>query len=677
MHPVRLFPGLRAAVILWLIASVWVWTAVSVSARGQTVQKVSLSVGQAAVLEVEGSVQKIASLTPVSTTPVNLRSGMLLSVGDRLKSGADGRVLLGLLDGSTIAVESDTELELLDFSGGVRELFQLWIGRVRLKIRKLVGAPNPYQMHTPIATIGVRGTEFQINVDPNEVTNVRVFEGLVAVSNNQVAGKEVLVSAGKEVTLYPLRPPDPPVTFEQIVAENFNRESTEEYPLLRKFLAFPDSHLDILDNPAYATLISSRSGRFYFYPARTESFTRPEISPLNPIHQFADVDELFATDQRRLSGFSSRFSYAAPVGQWVVAGLYEFRGFDHNFNFKINRRIPSAFGGEVSVEQLGGSLYAPNLTLDSNSQRTVLVAARRFPGQGVAFSFDWSHTGGTARSLYEFQPGGMLLTREASTTHSTSDARRVAVGYQRQGESMGSFALLFRTGFLSGSSNQTSHEFNDVPAPLADFATRGRSYETGVKWRKKLSSSFYMGLVGSLTQTRLHRSINGFRIADSSLESVYWIPTFGAGLGLNWRDRVFGALDYQFTSLREKSERRQLLDGSAVGLEDSRRKDHALHGWLQVQMPASFFVGGGFTSYHSSGNLWGRYLFDERGRRTDFQGRPQKGEQLRSYSLQVDQVGLSAGRRFGDILFLEYQVSQTLGPAFRPLSHSLLLRLAF
>lgn len=628
------------------------------------------------MLEARGEIRKIGALTPVSS-PVLLSTGMQLVTGDRIKAGQDGWARLGLVDGSTIEIEAETDLEILNFKGGIRELFKLWIGKVRLKIRKITGAPNPYEMHTPIATIGVRGTEFDIEVDQNTVTTVRVQEGLVAVKNIQVDGDEVLVPGGQQVTLYPLRPPDPPVTFEQVVAENFNRETTEDYPLLRKFLAFPDSHLDLLDNPAYAGHIVEPSGRFYFYPARSQSFQRPEISPLSPLHQFADVDALFATDERLLQGLSTRFSYARPVGDWVLAGLYEYRGFDRDFSFHINRRIPTAFGGEVSIQQIGNSLYAPNLTQDTDSHRTMFLAARRFPGQTVAVSYDWTHSGGDINTLYELRPGGFLLTSDRSVTGYRTDNQKITFGYSRDSDGLGSLGMYFSTGFVSGNSGQRFHEYNGRPADLAEFTTTGVSQETGIKWRKKISPSVFVAAFGSLTRTSLDESILNFRFADSKRESLYWVPSVGGGLGVNWRDRIFAALDYQYSNLRQRAIRREAMELTTVSAERGGRHDHALHGWIQVQLPWSLFAGGGLTSYWSSEVFRGQFEFDSSGRRVDSHGRAQGPNLFQSSRFHLDQLGFSAGRRFGDTLFIEYQLTQTLGPLFRPLSHSLLLRLAF
>jgi hypothetical protein len=661
---VRVFFCLTLPLLVW-----------GLPAEAQT-RRVALSMGEVEVLSVRGTVRSARMIQGVDQSDP-LFPGTVLNAGDRIHASADGYALLGLVDGTTIELQPGTELEILDFKGGVRELFRIWLGKARLRVRKLVGAPNPYQMHSPIATIGVRGTEFDIEVRPDSVTTVRVYEGLVSVRNNQVAGREVLVGAGREVTVYPLRPPDPPITFEQVVAENFSRESTVEHPLLERFLAFPDPHLDLVDNPAYASTIIKPSGRFYLYPARSESFTSPEISPLNPLNMFTDLRELFATDERRLQGVSSRISYVYPATDWTVGGLYEFRGFDQDFRFRISRQIPTAFGGNVSVEQIGSSRYAPDLEADNRLHRTLFLAARRFPGRTLAFSYDWTQSSGDIDALYDLRPGGVSVSSEESRTLFRTDNRRLTFGYHMESDTLGSVGLYYRFAFLDGEAYQTTHFRDGSPVPPAAFTTRGHSHETGFRWRKRLHPNLAFSLKSALTRTDIDEGIRRFRAADSDRDVGFWIPTAAAGLGFTWRDRFFGALDYQYSNVREQARRWELEGSTLLDSERDLRHHHAFHAWGQYQLPWDFFAGAGVTSFWSNESFRGAYEIDSSGRRTDSRGRPRDVLVLEDTRLRLHQTGFGAGRRFRDRLFLDYQVSRTRGPRFSPLGHAFLLRISF
>jgi hypothetical protein len=65
----------------------------------------------------------------------------------------------------------------------LRELLDLWIGRVKVHVEKLNGKPNPNRIQTPTAVISVRGTTFDVSVEEEDQTLVLVEEGQVAVQH--------------------------------------------------------------------------------------------------------------------------------------------------------------------------------------------------------------------------------------------------------------------------------------------------------------------------------------------------------------------------------------------------------------------------------------------------------------------------------------------------------------
>ena len=111
--------------------------------QAQPRRNIRLAVGEVTVIRVSGTARLLASgVRPVSGQK-HLVSGMTLTAGDRLKTDPGSFVTLGLPDQSKIEIQPDTDLEILDFSGGLRQLLRIWLGKVRLKIHHLVGKPNP------------------------------------------------------------------------------------------------------------------------------------------------------------------------------------------------------------------------------------------------------------------------------------------------------------------------------------------------------------------------------------------------------------------------------------------------------------------------------------------------------------------------------------------------------
>ena len=65
----------------------------------------------------------------------------------------------------------------------LRELLEVLLGRVRVRINHFGGKPNPYRINSPTASIAVRGTEFSVAVNGAGDTEVLVYEGLVEVTS--------------------------------------------------------------------------------------------------------------------------------------------------------------------------------------------------------------------------------------------------------------------------------------------------------------------------------------------------------------------------------------------------------------------------------------------------------------------------------------------------------------
>ncbi|HRV07143.1 MAG TPA: FecR family protein [Acidobacteriota bacterium] len=648
------------------------------SAEGQ-LRRAALSAGEVEVLSVRGTVQRIpAGLQHAAAVPVS--PGDVVQRGERLLTGTSGYLLLGLPDSSTVEVEPNTELEILDFTGNLRELLQIWMGKVRLKIRKFIGAPNPYQMYSPIATIGVRGTEFEIEVTQDHITTVRVWEGLVGVRNRQRPSEpERLVVPGEVVTVFPLRGPESPVRLEQVMTEHVGSQIPVEYNLLERFLAFPDPHLDLADNPAYAGWIVRPSGRIYIFPARSHSWLSPEIPALTPLARFYDLDELFATEERSLRGVSTRISYVYPFDRWIVGGTYQFSDVRENFDYHVTRQIPSAFGGVTQVEQIGRSVFAPNLSSTNDSHRATFLLARRFSGKTLAFSLDEQRSRGNLATEYQFVPNGHPMISELSRGPFGSNRFQLTVGYQHEADSFGSVALAFRVGGMSGFTEQSFHEINGSSASLAAFDSDGRNQEWTGQWRKRVAPGLYASLKGGLAHMTFTENVTEFRTADSVRQIEYWLPSLSAGLGYIWRNRLFLSFDYKLANLRGSEHRfdPRLGDEDPVTREWNRRTSHGFHTWAQYHLPAGFFVGTGLTAYRADETAEGHYLPDSTGWRLDSWGRFRNEWEEETIPVRLHQFHATVGRRFGDRAFVEYELSRAYASSFEPWGHALLLRLSF
>jgi len=134
-----------------------------------------------------------------------------LNLGDRLQArqvvvtGDDGYARFEVSDGSSFEVFPNSRVTFRDNPGSLKDLVDVFLGRIRVHIQKLGGQPNPNRIHTPTAIISVRGTVFDVVVtDDHETTVVAVYEGQVAVGHRLMPreGDPKLVNAGEELVVY-------------------------------------------------------------------------------------------------------------------------------------------------------------------------------------------------------------------------------------------------------------------------------------------------------------------------------------------------------------------------------------------------------------------------------------------------------------------------------------------
>ena len=170
----------------------------------------------AKVLTSEGQVeiQRDASGGKLHVQTIAFKVADELRAGDTIITGKNGKLVLGLSDGSQAVIAPKTTVIIKDLSQSPRTLFQMIKGKTRIHIEKLGGQPNPYRVNTPTAVIAVRGTIFDVLVEEDK-TQVFLHEGEVAVTNQALPDKLVFLTAGQMTQVLMQRQPNLPSAFKQ------------------------------------------------------------------------------------------------------------------------------------------------------------------------------------------------------------------------------------------------------------------------------------------------------------------------------------------------------------------------------------------------------------------------------------------------------------------------------
>ena len=130
----------------------------------------------AKVLQLEGRVSVLKDSSPWA-----LNIGDTVSPKQIILTGPDGQALFEVNDGSTFWIFPNSKVT---FRGTYtyEELLNVWLGKIKVHIQRWGGQPNNSRVETPTAVISVRGTTFDVEVDPaDDSTLVAVEEGAVAV----------------------------------------------------------------------------------------------------------------------------------------------------------------------------------------------------------------------------------------------------------------------------------------------------------------------------------------------------------------------------------------------------------------------------------------------------------------------------------------------------------------
>ena len=130
------------------------------------------------VLHAQGQVQVLKDEVPWA-----LNVGDLVNPKQEILTGLDGYAKIQVPDGSIFEIFPNSRATFRSNQGNLRELLDLWVGRVKVHIEKLNGKPNPNRIQTPSAVISVRGTTFDVTVENDDETLVLVEEGQVAVQH--------------------------------------------------------------------------------------------------------------------------------------------------------------------------------------------------------------------------------------------------------------------------------------------------------------------------------------------------------------------------------------------------------------------------------------------------------------------------------------------------------------
>src|SRR5262245_40546285 len=536
--------------LLRLTLAIWLFLFIAPASREQG------DYVRASVRSVKGIARIYVSTQPGVFTP---KRNDPLEPGNTIETGWNGRVVISLSDGGQITVLPNSRVVLKTFivPHSARELLEILMGRVLVKIRHVGGKPNPYRLNSPTASIAVRGTEFIVDVLSGGETVVVVREGLVEVWSRNNPDNKRLVSPGGRVIVRPGGDissafPGPGSglngrsRFYGSLGEDYQRSvdgvaqnSNEVSPVF--FPAFPDSHLDSLENPAYAAEFKNAEGRLLLLPSLSEPY-------------------LSGKDQPNFDySVSPQLTFFTPIpGSRLVVG-----GGASAFAVRSRNVADNESTDHVSH-------YLQDLKM--NALNVSLIAAYSFGDHGktsVGLGVDRLLGDGNLLNESDYQ-----LNKFYSASSEESKARfertRLTFGFTRRFSDGKKLGLYFRQGITSSYQDGLYvDEYADESHPMTLSITLGKtnisnlSSEVGARFRAPLTRRLFYGIEGSYLYERINARREsvigptlGFSAEPTSAAKID-IPSelankylsrrarFGAGLGFALSSKIL--LDFDVT----------------------------------------------------------------------------------------------------------------------------------
>lgn len=170
-------PALRVLRVLWMVGALL--AAVSTPVRAELAANVHFVSGYVAATAAGAGARQLAK-------------GDGVHRGDRVDTADNGRVQMRFTDGGLVSLMPNSTFSVDEYwhDGGPNEDASLVFGLLKGGLRTVTGTigqvqHDQYELKTPVATLGIRGTEYVAVLMPANTLRVHVGRGKVVITNDQ------------------------------------------------------------------------------------------------------------------------------------------------------------------------------------------------------------------------------------------------------------------------------------------------------------------------------------------------------------------------------------------------------------------------------------------------------------------------------------------------------------
>lgn len=183
----------RPFIVILILLALVLMSAFALAQPERTPATLVVLKGQAIVVQEGG-------LLAAAEKIVTPSQAVLVWAGDEIRVARDAAAQVRLLDGSTVDLDQNTEIQITELQTNpesYRVQLHLLAGKLLNRVERVLGSGDTFDITTPSSTASVRGTVFTVAVVAPDVTYIACREGTVAV---QMGTATALVPAGTELT---------------------------------------------------------------------------------------------------------------------------------------------------------------------------------------------------------------------------------------------------------------------------------------------------------------------------------------------------------------------------------------------------------------------------------------------------------------------------------------------
>jgi hypothetical protein len=367
--------------------------------------------------------------------------------------------------------------------------------------------------------------------------------------------------------------------------------NARQSPLFLRFTAYPDSFLDGLENPAYATEFSSPEGRIYLLP----SFRGSQGVGAT---QAAFVSSSGESVDYSLSPQGAFFTPLSDHRSAIGGGVAAFRSGVQSFTLDAASSLsPSLFPPGTTGTR------ASSISTNTSFLSGTLAMAHAFGGAkatSLGLGLDYVSGWGSFVDFVTQQDAAGNVASERIASKTNLAQLRIKAGLTHDFSGERKLGIYYSYGFVSSDFGNVSHTLNGQPQSLDTTQSAGRSSEVGVQFRGVLTKKLFYGAQASWFLLSLEDQLKLSTIVNSHEHDRTSGSSFAAGIGYAFRPRIVFTLDLaggfsHTTTLRTE-------DATGNLLERNHRSSpfFSAHEAIQADVWRHLFVSGSLLTVYQS-----------------------------------------------------------------------------